>query len=187
VSWINRYVDLRLLIAFAIALVSWSLWEMAGFSLDVPASRVLWVGVAQGFGLGMFYVPLNVVTFATLAPRWRTEAAGIFNLMRNLGASVTVSVLVSLVTRYTQINHAELGGLVTPYAPMAEAGRLPEAWNAAGDVGRAALDFEVTRQAAAIAYSNDFALMAMLGLATIPLVLLFRVTRSRAPMPIPES
>jgi DHA2 family multidrug resistance protein len=181
VSQISTRVDMRLLIAiaFALSLIAWSMWLMTGFTVEVSLWTLVWTGVVQGFGLGMFYVPLNVVTFATLPQRYRTEAAGMFNLLRNMGSSIAVTGLVSLLTRYTQINHAELAGHVTPYAAMARAPYLPEPWSLAEPAGLAALNLEVTRQAAVIAYLNDFKLMTIVAILVIPLVLLFRLPPRR--------
>ena len=170
----NR-VDMRLMLVVALLLIAWSAWKMTGFNAEVDTWTLLWTGVVQGIGLGMYYVPLNVLTFSTLADRHRTEAAGLFNLCRNVGAAVSISVVVSLVTRYTQINHAEIAAAVTPYTLMTRAPYLPEAWSLAEAGGRAALNAEITRQAATIAYLNDFKLMVIVALAAIPLVLLFRL------------
>ena len=82
-------------------------------------------------------------------------------------------MLVALVTRYTQINRAELGSRVSEF----DAGRLPDLWSPGAAAGLAALDAELARQAAAIAYVNDFKLMTLVALAAMPLVLLFRLPR----------
>lgn len=174
VSQLSRFVDMRLLILAGLGLTAWSMWVMAGFNTEVDAFALTWTGLVQGYGLGMFYVPLNVCTFATLDQRHRTEAAGLFNLARNLGSSVAITMLVTLVTRYTQINRAELGAHVTAL----DAGGLPELWAAGEAAGRAALNAEISRQAAAIAYVNDFKLMTIVALAAMPLVLLIRIPRS---------
>ena len=173
VSRLSGTVDMRLILLVGLALIAGSMWAMAGFNTDVDAFTVVWTGLVQGFGLGMFFVPLNVCTFATLDERYRTEAAGIFNLARNLGSSVAISMLVALVTRYTQINRAELGSRVSAF----DAGSLPELWSPGAAAGAAALDAELVRQAAAIAYVNDFKLMTLVALAAMPLVLLFRLPR----------
>ncbi len=177
VSQSSGRVDMRFFIVFGLVLIAWSMWYMTGFNTNVAQWTVLWTGIVQGLGLGFFYVPLNVIGYSTLPMRFRTEAAGIFNLMRNLGSSVSISVLVTLVTRYTQINHAEIAANVTPYAPMAQAPYLPDLWILNTAAGRLALNEEVTRQAATIAYLNDFKLMTIVAILSIPLVFMFRVPR----------
>ena len=91
---------------------------------------------------------------------------------------MSVSIVVALVTHYTQINHAELVGGVTPYSLMTQAPYLPEAWSLDSAAGLGALNAEITRQAATIAYLNDFKLMTIVALAAIPLVFLFRLPRT---------
>jgi DHA2 family multidrug resistance protein len=154
---------------------------MAGFTTDVSEWAIVNSGVIQGLGLGFIFVPLSTITFATLAPPLRTEAAGLFNLMRNIGSSVGVSVVTALLSRYTQINHADLARHVSPYNPLMRAPYLPNLWDPARPAGLAALDAEVARQAATIAYLNDFRLMMGVMLLAMPLVLLLHKPRAKAP------
>jgi DHA2 family multidrug resistance protein len=84
---INR-VDPRLLVFFGLSLVAISLWEMTGFTADVSQAAIVRTGLMQGFGLGFIFVPLSTVTFATLAPHYRTQGAALFSLMRNIGSSI---------------------------------------------------------------------------------------------------
>ena len=112
---IGRF-DARIMIALGFGLCALSLWEMTTFTLDVSESQIIWNGVLLGFALGLVFPPLTTLTFATLPPRLRTEGAAINALMRNLGASVGIAVLVSLLARNTQENRAELVGQLTPYS-----------------------------------------------------------------------
>src|SRR5262249_14785097 len=134
----------------------------------------------QGLGLGFIFVPLSTLTFATLKPQQRTEAAGLFSLMRNIGSSIGVSAVTSLLAQYTQINHANLAEHVSPYNPQIQAGTPPAPWDPSTTSGLAALDAEVNRQAVTIGYLNDFRLMMYMMLVAMPLLLLLRSSR-RAP------
>jgi DHA2 family multidrug resistance protein len=110
----------------------------------------------------------------------RTEAAGMFSLTRNLGSSIGISLVMTLLSRGTQINHAELAERITPYGHTP----LPAGIDLHSVTGLAALNGEVSRQAAAIAFLNDFWLMMILTLAAIPLLLMFRrPNRNAAPVP----
>jgi len=181
VSQLSRQVDMRVFLVIALTMVAWTMWLMTGFTVEVSMWTLVWTGFLQGVGLGFFYAPLNVATFWTLPQHHRTEAAGMFNLMRNVGASIAVSVLIGLVTRFTQVNHAELVGHINPYAPAVRGPGMPDLWSLAEPAGRAALNAEITRQAAAIAYINDFMLMTWVAIAAIPLVFLFRLPRVPTP------
>jgi DHA2 family multidrug resistance protein len=173
---INRF-DQRALIGVGLALAAYSLWQMAGFTPDVSQWMLVESGIIQGLGLGFIFVPLSTITFSTLAPRYRTEAAGLFSLMRNVGSSIGISVVMALLSRNTQINHAEIASHVTPYGMMMQAPWLPSFWSPATQAGVAALNGEVTRQASAIAYMNDFLLMMWVTLLAAPLLLLLRKPR----------
>ncbi|HWA41899.1 MAG TPA: DHA2 family efflux MFS transporter permease subunit [Hypericibacter adhaerens] len=172
-----NHVDQRGLIGFGLALAAYSLWQMAGFTPDVSRFALIESGVIQGLGLGFIFVPLSTITFSTLAPRYRTEAAGLFSLMRNVGSSIGISVVMALLSSNTQINHAEIAQHVTPFGMMMQEPWLPAFWSPATQTGVAALNGEVTRQASAIAYVDDFLLMMWVTLLGAPLLLLLRKPR----------
>ncbi|MEJ2645415.1 MAG: DHA2 family efflux MFS transporter permease subunit [Gammaproteobacteria bacterium] len=173
-------VDPRLLIFNGLALTSISLWQMAGFTLQTSQSLIVWSGVLQGLGLGFIFVPLSTIAFATLAQRHRTEAAGIFSLVRNIGSSIGISVIVTLLSRNIQINHSVLAEQVTPYNPLYRAPYLPPAWDTHTVHGLAAVNAEITRQASMIAYADDFRFMMLVTLLAIPMLLLLSNPRRQA-------
>jgi DHA2 family multidrug resistance protein len=165
-------VDMRLIIATGFALAAVSSWQMTGFDMQMDSSMVVWSGLFQGLGTGFVYVPLAAAAFATLTPALRDEGTAIFSLIRNLGSSIGISVVNTLLTRNTQIMHATLGEHVSRYSSVLRAqmpgGGTPSLRTLAG------LNATVTEQAAMIAYNNDFKLMMVLSLAAIPFVLLLR-------------
>ena len=137
-------------------------------------------GIVQGLGLGFIFVPLTTIAFATLAPHHRNDGTAMFSLMRNVGSSIGISIVMTLLFRNTQINHATLAEAVTPFNPMMHAPFLPRAWSLATTAGLGALDDQVTRAAQTIAYLDDFRLMMWVTLLAAPLILLFR-RRAQAP------
>jgi DHA2 family multidrug resistance protein len=173
-------VDTRLLILLGLVLTAYSLWQMVGFNLDTDQYTIVESGIIQGFGLGFIFVPLSTITFSTLDPRLRTEAAGLFSLLRNIGSSIGISVVTALLSESTQINHAILAEHVTPFNPMMQWPQLPSAWSLDTAAGMATFNAEVTRQAATIAYLNDFQLMMWVTIAAIPLLVLLRRPGSAA-------
>jgi DHA2 family multidrug resistance protein len=164
-------VDTRLIIGLGFVLTTISLWQMTGFDLQMDYTKVVWSGILQGSGLGLIYVPLATAAFATLPPALRNEGTAMFSLMRNIGSSIGISVVTTLLTRNTQIMHATLGEHVNRYNPLLRA-QLPAGAPSVHTV--AGLNATVTEQAAMIAYNNDFKLMMLLALAAMPLVLLLR-------------
>jgi DHA2 family multidrug resistance protein len=176
-------VDTRLLILTGLGLTAFSLWEMAGFTTEVSIWTLVQTGIVQGLGLGFMFVPLSTITFATLAPHYRNEATAMFSLMRNIGSSIGISIVVTLLAQNTQINHATLAEQATPFNPVFRLPHVAHAWGLGETAGLAALNHEITRQAATIAYLNDFRLMMYLMLVAIPLLLLLRKPDRKAPRP----
>ena len=165
-------IDPRIFLLIGLGLSALSLYEMTGFTPDVSSRTLLINGIVQGFGLGFLFTPLSTVTFATLPAQLRTQATGLFSLLRNLGSSIGVSVVMFMLARNVQVVHAELAQNATPFNPALRALPVEHFWNLKTLAGRAALNMEITRQAEIVAYMNDYKLLAILTLAAAPLVLL---------------
>jgi DHA2 family multidrug resistance protein len=166
-------VDVRLVIASGFALTAISLWQMSHFSLQVNMAPLIWSGLIQGLGTGIVYVPMAALSFATLPALMRNEGTALFNLVRNLGSSIGISTVQALLVRNTQLVHASLSAHLTPFV-LAMHGMK----GGAGAHSAAALNAEVTTQAAMIAYLDDFYFMLVLTVLVIPLLLLVRTTRA---------
>ncbi|MBB5212536.1 MDR family MFS transporter [Microbulbifer hydrolyticus] len=162
--------DARALILLGMGLVSFSLWEMTGFNLQVGQRDLIYTGVVQGLGLGLVFVPISTLAYATLEPRFRGEATALFSLSRNLGSSIGVSIVMAALTRNLWINQQQLGERVQ--LPAGTLNGLPAADSIAALPG--ALMEEVTRQAAEIAYVNDFQMLMWINMLAMPLVFLLR-------------
>jgi len=167
-------IDARLLIGTGFALTAFSLWQSCGFSPLMDDRLVVWSGFIQGLGLGLTYVPLTTVCFATLAPHFRSGGTSMFNLLRNIGSSIGIAVVQALLTRNTQVMHARLTEHITPYGAQL---RSAAPYDLATPQGLAALNAGVTRQAEMIAYNNNFKLLLVLTLAIFPLILLLSPAR----------
>ena len=173
-------VDTRVLLAVGLGCTVWAFYTMTGWTPDVSQTTIIVVGVIQGIGLGFLFVPLSVATLATLAPEMRAEGAGFSTLVRNIGSSVGISVVNALLTRNTQVNHAEIGKSVTAVNRLFETPNIASAWNPFTAAGRTALDSVVTRQAQIIAYVDDYKLLMIATLAVIPLLLVFKKSTPEA-------
>ena len=175
---INR-VDNRLIILFGLLLTAVSMWQMTGFSLYMGMAPVIASGLLQGFGLGCTFVPLNTIALSNLPRHILTQGTALRSLMRNLGGSIRIAILKALLAENTQIVHARLVEQLRPDNPLAQAPYLVAPFSLTTPSGIAALNAEVTRQAAMVAYVNDFALMMVVATGSIMLLLLVRPT-SRA-------
>lgn len=167
-----RIVDPRLLVSSGLGLVALSLWIMTGFSPQMDDHLVVWSGVIQGLGLGLVFVPLSTVAFATIDPHLRADATALFSLVRNIGSSIGISVVTLMLTRNTQINHMEIASHLTPTNPVLQQ-TLPGAVAGNGQ-SLQILDNLVNVQAGMIGYVNDFKMMLIMTLCVIPLALTLR-------------
>ncbi|MFI4988122.1 MAG: EmrB/QacA family drug resistance transporter, partial [Alphaproteobacteria bacterium] len=137
-------------------------------------------GLVQGIGFGFIWVPVTAIAFSTLEPSRRTEAAGIFNLMRNIGASAGISIVTAVLERTTQINHEQIGAAINSYNPLLRMPEIARAWDVTVPAKAAALDAEITRQATLIGYVDDFKLMMVLALLSILLLFLLSNPKPKA-------
>lgn len=170
----RRGVDARWLVALGFLLGAWSLHDMAGWSLEAARWNFVATGFFQGLGIGLVFIPLNAAAFATLPPELRTDGSSLLNLTRSVGSSIGISVVMTLLARNLQRNHEELAAHVTPQVSALLDLSALDRFQPYGRAGLAIADAEINRQAAMIAYLNDFHLMMWLSLAAVPLVLLMR-------------
>jgi MFS transporter, DHA2 family, multidrug resistance protein len=177
---INR-VDNRMVILFGFLLTALSMWQMTQFSLQMGMAPVIISGLLQGFGLGCTFVPLNIIALSNLPRHILTQGTAIRSLMRNLGGSIGISVLVVTLAQNTQVVHSRLAEGLRPDNPLAQAPYLAAPFSLTTPGGIAALNAEVTRRAAMVGYIDDFKLMMLIALASTPLLLLLRDERRRAP------
>jgi DHA2 family multidrug resistance protein len=167
-------VDLRLTLFVGFSLTALALWQMANYSLDLSQGDIIWPGVIQGIGVGLVFVPLSAATFATLSPGMRAQGTALFSLVRNIGSSIGISLVQTMLVRNTVIAHAALTERVNYANPAWSSPAVAKAYDLSTAGGAALLDGSVTQQAAMIAYIDDFWLMLFLTLAVTPLLLLIR-------------
>jgi DHA2 family multidrug resistance protein len=164
-----RRIDARLMLLAGFLISAFALWQMMHYTLVLSESDIVWPGVIQGFGLGLVFVPLSTLTFSTLTPELRADGTATYSLMRNIGSSIGISIVQTLMTRGTQIAHANLAANVTVFNPA-----MRPMLDSGGPDTLMALNGTITQQAAMIAYLNDFKLMFIATLLVVPLLLLIR-------------
>ena len=152
-------------------------FAMAGFDINMTTWAVAWTTMLQGFGLGLIWSPITVVTFATLAPRHLPEGASVFHLLRNIGSSVHIAISATIVIRTARVNYAELMELLNPFNEALRYGTVMGGWDAASPAGLAALSGEIARQSAMIGYLNAYYAYGVMAMAVAPLVFLARRPR----------
>ena len=172
-------IDPRYLVGIGLLLLCSSFYIMTGWTPDISQRNIVLTIILQGAGLGLVFMPLQVLAFATLAPAFRTEAASLFSLLRNIGAAIGVSVTTTVLARNTQALHETIAASVTPFNRALAA---VSAYNPATHQGAALLDRVVNRQAEIIAYMNDYVLLICTTLPAILLLFLMRKPRQRSTM-----
>ena len=170
-------VDGRILLALGLLCCVVSLYYTIDFTPDTATRTIVWTSMLQGAGLGLMFVPLNTISLATIPPAVRTQGTAMWTLIRNLGSSIGVSVVIANLTNKTIMMHAHLAESVTPFN-QAMADPRAAMLDPTTDTGRALLESLITQQATIIAYANDFKLMMIVALLAFPLILLIRTKRS---------
>jgi len=172
VGQLLKLVEARYLVFTGLALASITLYQMVGFTDQTSSQSIVVASLMQGFGLGLVFVPLSTVAFATLPPHLRTEGTAVLTLLRNIGSSIGISVVIAQLTNVTMRMHANLVENVTPFNDALKAPDVASIINMANDSGRAMMEMLIMQQATIIAYTNDFKLLMVLTLITIPFVFL---------------
>lgn len=178
---IRKGVDARYMLAMGFTIAALSLWDMAGWSLAVDRSHIIWASLIQGLGMGLVFIPMNSMAFATLPPELRTEASSLLNLARSIGASVGIAVVTALLASNLQVSHADLAANVTSSMIDAVDVSTIDRFQMVGTTVLSTIDGIINQQAAMIAYINDFWLMMWLTVGSIPLVLLMKKADLRPP------
>jgi DHA2 family multidrug resistance protein len=180
-------VDSRLLIGSGFVLAAGSALIYSRMNLDIAQRDVVWTSVMNGFAGPLIFVPLTTTAMGTLTRLQMGQGTGIFNLMRNIGASVGIATVTTLLTRGTQAHQARLVSHLTPYDPAyqrwleeARARITPQVGSAAAEPAALGLLYRtLVKQATLLSFLDCFRMLAMLALACVPLVLLFRRVRAR--------
>ena len=178
-----RYFDGRLLMAFGFVLLGYSTWMLGQINLAIGMGSVVMPNVISGFAMGFIFVPLTTMSLSRLRKQEMGNATGIYNLMRNIGGSIGIATVTTLLVRGSQVHQSYLaanagtgnpvaGGLVSGlqaklFAQGADAFTAHQ--KALGTIYRS-----VQQQSSLLAYMDNFHLMAFLALLCIPLLLLFR-------------
>ena len=113
-----KKIDARLLIMIGIIIGSIGTYIGTYYNLYLSPGWVIAPIMLQGLGFGMVFVPLSTVAFATLPVDSRSEASGLFSLLRTIGGSIGISIVSTLLIRETQTAWNQLGGFINPFNPI---------------------------------------------------------------------
>lgn len=174
ISRIIHRVDARLLIVSGI--LCCIVGNAAGtyYSMNISPLWIILPLIVQGFGLSLIFVPLSTIAYATLPAAARTEAAGLYSLLRTLGSSIGISITITLVTRQTQVVWNQLGGFINPYNPALYQYLQPLQLKAQQPFAAAVLGNTLSRQAQMVAFVDAYAFITWSFVVMLPLVFLLK-------------
>jgi DHA2 family multidrug resistance protein len=169
--------DPRLLVGVGMVISAVGSYAMTGYSLDVSTMWIIWPAFLQGMGLGLIFVPLSTIAYATLDRSRMAEAAGIYSLVRTIGAAAGISVVTTLMTRQSQVIWNELGGHVTKYNQALIEYLRPLHLSPTDPQAMALIAAQIAKQAEMGAMLDVFKVTTWSFLAMLPLVFLLRRNR----------
>ena len=165
-------IDVRLPMTIGCALLAWSLWEMSGWTPDITPLSLAGTTFIQGIGMGLVFIPSNVMAFATLPGELRTDASAMINLARNVGSAIGISVTTTVLANTTQTVHATLASHVSPFNRALEVNVPGLVLNPHLPFGLVMMNGMIERSALIVAYSDVFYLMLFLSLSAFIVLLL---------------
>ena len=178
---VTKWLDPRVPILTGMALLAWSLHMMTQFDLGMDQRPIIISGLVQGLGLGLVVLPMNLLALSTLGGALRTDAASLYNLTRQIGGSIAISVLTALIARQTQVSHSTLGAhLSQTRLPFLGQG-IFEQLGFSGAFITAYMNAEVNRQAVMIAYIDAYYVMMWAAIAVMPLILTMKRSKADGP------
>lgn len=161
-------VDARVFVITGFLLTGWSNSWLATFPKEVAMSNFTWPNIVSGLGIGFIFVPLSTVANQKIAASKIGSATGLFNLMRNLGGSAGIALANTMLTRFGQTRHHQLGEHINPYNPALghyQAMLEPEF----GDRWIAIVYNLMRRELSVMSYMDSYHTMGLLALACVPL------------------
>jgi DHA2 family multidrug resistance protein len=179
-------IDTRFILATGFTLVALGSFQMAHFTTESSFWSMVRPSLVHGFGMGFTFVPLSAAALASIPAERIGNASGLFNLMRNTGASVGIAVAGTFIVRRAQLHQAILVTHVNPTNPIAQlafqggtelamrAGAPPES---AAQQAAAMIYGLVQRQAAVLAFSDVFVILTLVALMMLPLIVLLGPSR----------
>ena len=164
-----KKIDARLLVTAGIIIGSCGTYIGTYYNLYISPGWVIGPIMLQGFGFGMVFVPLSTLAFATLPVNIRSEASGLFSLLRTIGGSIGISIVSTLLIRETQVAWNQLGGFINPFNPAFKHQLVINPINPLNK-----LTLTLVQQTQMQAFVNVYAFITISFLIMIPLIFLLK-------------
>ncbi len=188
VGRLMRYIEARTLIITGLGLTAASLYYMSAWTDQTGVQEIVTLSIIQGFGFGLVFVPLSTVAFMTLPNHLRTDGTSMLTLMRNVASSIGISIVIAQLTEGSRRIYAVLNNHVNPFNHAMQMPDVAGMIDMTTDKGRAMMDVMTGLQAQIIAFSQDYQLVMLFILVSIPLALMIGSTKAalRAQAGAPE-
>jgi len=186
IAILTSKIDNRYLIATGFAIFGWCAYWIAEFTLQVSQWSLLWPIILSGVGTGLMFVPLSTTAVGTLSNEQIGNASGLFNLLRNIGGSIGISVVDTLIARREQVHRSELSRYFSPNPAVQHALLRLQAYlslHTGPMVAKlrayALLQNGLNQQSSLYAYVDDFRYMALVSVLCLPIVFLVRPVKAK--------
>src|SRR6185312_3524612 len=176
-------VEPRKLLATGLVVASYSLYALSRLNTNAGYWDIFWPQLLQGSSMGLLFVPLTTITNDPIPKEQMGNATSLFNLMRNIGASIGIASVVTMNARQLQRHINDLVAYINPYSSTAQA-MLEQARNAfmgrgmdsatATKQAYGAVYGTVQQQAGMMAFNDVFFLLAVMFLLCLPLILIMK-------------
>jgi DHA2 family multidrug resistance protein len=176
-------VDARVLVTIGIACSAIGAYAMTSYSLETTTINIIWPAFLQGLGLGLIFVPLTTIAYATLDRSRMADAAGMYSLVRTIGASIGISIVTTVMTHQAQIIWNELGAHITVYQSEVTEYLSRLGMRATDPRGLAIIAREIAAQSQMGALLDAFKLITWSYAFMLPIVFLLRKSTTRAGAP----
>jgi DHA2 family multidrug resistance protein len=182
----NR-LDARYTVVAGAALYMLSMWQMSLATSVSGADDFFWPLIWRGVGLGLIFVPLTNATIADLSPKDLAQGTGMFNLFRQLGGSLGIAIMTTLLSHVTQVQQTYVTEHVAAGSPetmsrlaLITKGLIAQGINPtlAPDAAAKILHGQIQLQASMLAFSKMYLLSGIILVASLPLLLLFRTGKA---------
>jgi DHA2 family multidrug resistance protein len=114
---ISRNFDPRLIMYVGVFFAFLGTYSFAHLNLTMSYQNYVMSSLFQGMGMGLFFVPVSTLSLSNLKPDIIASGAGLFGLSRNLGQSMGISIMATVLSRMTQANWNTLSGYIEPFSP----------------------------------------------------------------------
>jgi len=182
---LSRYTP-RWLLLFGLLVLSFSLFHMTRFDLDIDFRTVATARAVQAVGMAFLFVPINTAAYAFLPRDKNNAASGLMNLARNIGGSVGISVVTTMLDRRSQFHQTFLASHLSASNPALQArlkalGQMVQS-HGGGPPGSSSVPYAiiqgaVSRQAAMLSYLDCFWFLGVAILLMVPTVFLIKKSR----------